>query len=248
MSERREQTNVRPDMAKLSDDSALLQQDNRTERQKLSDMNGKEKLSYIAEYYGRTIILVTAGIIIAISLLIHFLFQKDIGLAVLAVNTTTMENTPADEAEYYDEVLSSCGIDPDSVRVSIDSSIGVSPNPNDSASQSNIQAIETRIMAGSVDVLFSDEDFLYSLGEFDYLEDLSTCLPQEVLEKYADDMVYTTSVETGETYAVGIRLSDNAWIEATGWYEGSDAVIGIAAGVQNPEAARALVLTVLGEL
>ncbi|MGN0426984.1 MAG: hypothetical protein ACI4F0_04195 [Agathobacter sp.] len=247
MSKQREQINVRPDMSTISDDSALLQQDTRSKRQILSDMNGKEKASFIAEYYGRKIVLGTVGIAIVIFLMVHFLFQKDTALSIIAVNTTTIGKTAADEPEFYSGVLASCGIEPDSVRVSVDSGFGVSPDPDDNVSQSNIQGIQTRLMAGSVDVLFSDEDFLYSLGEFDYMMDLRMCLPADVLKTYADELVYTKSIETGETYPVGIRLPENPWIADTGWYENQEVVVGIAEGAPNPKVAETLVLTVLGE-
>ena len=46
--------------------------------------------------------------------------------------------------------------------------------------------------------VFSDYDFFYSLGEFDYFTDIRECFPEEVLEKYKDDIVYVKSTETGK--------------------------------------------------
>ena len=46
----------------------------------------------------------------------------------------------------------------------------------------------------------------YSLGEFDYLADIREYLPEELLEKYKDDLVYVKSIETGKKYPIGIKL------------------------------------------
>lgn len=244
----RDQKNIRPDLAVLPEDSVLYQkQEERTEREKLSEMNRGQKAAYVIEYYGRNIVIAVAIAAFAIFLLVHFAFKKDIALFVLAVNTTTLETGAMDEASYYDGILSACGLKPERVSVSVDSSIGVSPDPNDAVNKTNVQAVQNRFMTNAVDVFFSDEELLYSLAEFDYLEDLRDCLPQEVLEAHGDALVYATSLETGESCPVGIRLPDNAWIQESGWYEGIEAVIGIGADTKHPEAAAALVLTVLGE-
>ena len=57
---------------------------------------------------------------------------------------------------------------------------------------------------------FADYDFFYSLGEFDYLADIREYLPEELLEKYKDDLVYVKSTETGKKYPIGIKLEKNA--------------------------------------
>lgn len=241
----REQKNVRPDMAVLPESSVLYEkQQESTEREKLSQMSRGQKAAYIAEYYGRNLVIAAALIAFVVFLILHFAFRKGIALYVLAVNTTTMQTGAMDEPSCYDSVLISCGVDPARVEVSVDSSIGVSPDPEDAVNKTNVQAVQNRFMANAVDVFFSDEELLYSLAEFDYLADLRDCLPQEVLEA-CGELVYVTSLETGETYPAGIRLPGNAWIEESGWYAGN-AVVGIGAGTQHPETAAALVREVLG--
>lgn len=247
MSEPREQGNVRPDMAVLPEDSALYQKKKeRNEREKLAEMSMGQKAAYILEYYGRDLVIAAVLLGIAVFFILHFALRKDIALYVLAVNTTTLETGAMDEPAHYAGILASCGIEPDRVSVSIDSSIGVSPDEEDAANRANVQALQNRFMANAVDVFFSDEELLYSLAEFDYLENLEDCLPKEVLQEYEEKLVYVTSLETGETYPAGIRLPDNAWVRESGWYEGSEAVAGIGADTKHLDAAAALVLEVLG--
>ena len=116
----------------------------------------------------------------------------------------------------------------------------------DYASQTNIQMIQTQLMANSVDVFFAPEDFFKSLGEFEYLADLNDYLPADVLKKYKDDLVYIKGLDSGKTYPVGIRLKNNKWIKKTGWYK-DEVVVGIADNAKDGDLATALVLEILGE-
>lgn len=242
-----EEKNVRPDFAKLPEDSAFYQpQDRRTTREKLKDMDFRQKVAFIAEYYGVNILVTIAVVGVALFFLLHFLFGKTIGFSIMAVNTA-LEECPADSEEFYREFLDGYGFDWNKQEVSIDAGMGVSKTAEDSASQTNLQTIQTRFMAGSVDVFLSDEELLYSIGEFEYLEDLNDCLPKEVLDQYRDDLVVVKCVETGETRPVGIRIpAENAWLSASGWYP-DGAVIGIQAGAEHEDLAAAFVLYVLGD-
>jgi len=99
-------------------------------------------------------------------------------------------------------------------------------------------------MTRSVDVFFSDEEFLKLMGGTDYLVDLRDYLPQELLDRYEDQQIKVLNTMTGETIVAGIRLEDNAWVQKTGWYEHT-AAVGLADGMKNPELAVALLEEIL---
>ena len=242
-----DEKNVRPDFAKLPEDAVIYQPgDQRSTREKLKDMNGKEKIAFIAEYYGINILVTIFLIGVVLFLILHFIFEKDIGLSILAVNTT-QEVSPADEDAFYTEFLEKNGVDLSKEEVSVNASLGVSATAEDSVSQSNLQTIQTQLMAGAVDVFFADEDVLYSIGEFEYLADLNSYLPAEILEKYEEDLIYVKGIESGKSYPVGIRLSeDNEWIQESGWYP-DGATVGIQYNAEHGELAAALILEILGE-
>lgn len=128
------------------------------------------------------------------------------------------------------------GVDPEKNEVLVSSNFGASTNENDGASAESIQMIQSRFMTQSVDVFFADYDFFYSLGEFDYLADIREYLPEELLEKYKDDLVYVKSTETGKKYPIGIKLEKNAWVKETGWYPDT-CVVGLADGLKNKDLA-----------
>ena len=92
-------------------------------------------------------------------------------------------------------------------------------------------------MTRSVDVFFSDEEFLKLMGGTDYL-------PKELLDRYEDQQIKVLNTMTGETIVAGIWLEDNAWVQKTGWYEHT-AAVGMADGMKNPELAVALLEEIL---
>ena len=145
-------------------------------------------------------------------------------------------DNPAGDSGYYNDFLKENGLDPDKSEVLVSSNLGASANENDGASAESIQMIQSRFMTQSVDVFFADYDFFYSLGEFDYLADIREYLPEELLEKYKDDLVYVKSIETGKKYPIGIKLEKNAWVKETGWYPDT-CVVGLADGLKNKDLA-----------
>ena len=169
-------------------------------------------------------------------LIIHYVTQKDTALEIMAVNAMQSADNPAGDSGYYNDFLKENGLDPDKSEVLVSSNLGASANENDGASAESIQMIQSRFMTQSVDVFFADYDFFYSLGEFDYLADIREYLPEELLEKYKDDLVYVKSIETGKKYPIGIKLEKNAWVKETGWYPDT-CVVGLADGLKNKDLA-----------
>ena len=169
-------------------------------------------------------------------LIIHYVTQKDTALEIMAVNAMQSADNPAGDSGYYNDFLKENGLDPDKREVLVSSNLGASANENNGASAESIQMIQSRFMTQSVDVFFADYDFFYSLGEFDYLADIREYLPEELLEKYKDDLVYVKSTETGKKYPIGRKLEKNAWVKETGWYPDT-CVVGLAEGLKNKDLA-----------
>lgn len=232
-----DQKNIKPDFSKAGEDSILYKKEEpKTEREKLKELHGKDKIWYLVHYYGLQTIVALAIIGIISFLIIHYITQKDTALEIMAVNAMQPEDNPAGNSGYYNDFLKENGLDPDKSEVLVSSNLGASANENDGASAESIQMIQSRFMTQSVDVFFADYDFFYSLGEFDYLADIREYLPEELLEKYKDDLVYVKSIETGKKYPIGIKLEKNAWVKETGWYPDT-CVVGLADGLKNKDLA-----------
>lgn len=232
-----DQKNIKPDFSKAGEDSILYKKEKpKTEREKLKELHGKDKIWYLVHYYGLQTIVALAIIGIISFLIIHYVTQKDTALEIMAVNAMQSEDNPAGNSGYYNDFLKENGLDPDKSEVLVSSNLGASANENDGASAESIQMIQSRFMTQSVDVFFADYNFFYSLGEFDYLADIREYLPEELLEKYKDDLVYVKSIETGKKYPIGIKLEKNAWVKETGWYPDT-CVVGLADGLKNKDLA-----------
>lgn len=232
-----DQKNIKPDFSKAGEDSILYKKEKpKTEREKLKELHGKDKIWYLVHYYGLQTIVALAIIGIISFLIIHYVTQKDTALEIMAVNAMQSEDNPAGNSGYYNDFLKENGLDPDKSEVLVSSNLGASANESDGASAESIQMIQSRFMTQSVDVFFADYDFFYSLGEFDYLADIREYLPEELLEKYKDDLVYVKSIETGKKYPIGIKLEKNAWVKETGWYPDA-CVVGLADGLKNKDLA-----------
>ena len=161
---------------------------------------------------------------------------------------TCSRKAAADTQDFYDAFLKQNHFDPDDVQIGIDSSLNALADDSNSSNMQNIQAIQVNLMAGTDDVVFSDEEFMTSIGEMGYLTDITKCLPQDVLDKYTDDLLYVTDVDAKVKMAVGVRLHDNDWIAKSGWFANvKEPVIGICSSAQNQDTAKAFLLYVLGE-
>lgn len=232
-----DQKNIKPDFSKAGEDSILYKKEEpKTEREKLKELHGTDKVWYLVQYYGLQTVVALAVIGILAFLIVHYVTQKDTALEIMAVNAIQSEDNPAGDSGYYNGFLKENGLDPDKSEVLVSSNLGASANENDGASAESIQMIQSRFMTQSVDVFFADYDFFYSLGEFDYLADIREYLPEELLEKYKDDLVYVKSTETGKNYPIGIKLEKNAWVKETGWYPDT-CVVGLAEGLKNKDLA-----------
>ncbi len=197
----------------------------------MNDKSLKEKLDYIMTYYARDVIVIGAAIIFILFMLFRTFFGQSAAFNIMAVNTVREDDMAASDESFYSDFLTEAGIDGEEILIT--DTLGVTADEEDSASLTNMTTIQNRLNACSVDILFGDEDFIYSLGEFDYLTDLSTVLSEEILETYADSLVYTISLESGEEYPVGILLEGNTWIESTGWYDTDDVVVCLPDGAKH---------------
>lgn len=232
-----DQKNIKPDFSKAGEDSILYKKEEpKTEREKLKELHGTDKVWYLVQYYGLQTVVALAVIGILAFLIVHYVTQKDTALEIMAVNARQSADNKMEDSDYYDSFLKENGIDPDKNEVLVSSNLGASANENDGASAESIQMIQSRFMTQSVDVFLADYDFFYSLGEFDYLADIREYLPEDLLEEYKEDFVYVKSTETGKKYPIGIKLKDNAWVEKTGWYQDT-CVVGLAEGLKNKDLA-----------
>ena len=228
---------------KQKGDSNFEKEDRIRQKEQWKQLSPSEKWQYFIDYYLWVTIGVTTGIVILIFLIVHFATKTSFVMGVMAVNTDG-EHIEATGPDYFTDFLREHGVMSKRDVVNLNYTIWIDPNSDSDVDSTNLSTIQVLFMTRSVDVFFSDEEFLKLMGGTDYLVDLRDYLPQELLDRYEDQQIKVLNTMTGETIVAGIWLEDNAWVQKTGWYEHT-AAVGLADGMKNPELAVALLEEIL---
>lgn len=217
-------------------------------KEQWKELSPAEKWQYFIDYYLWITIGVAAGIAIVIFLIVHFATKTSFVMGVMAVNTdgvnTDGEQIKATSSDYFTDFLREHGVTSKRDVVNLNYTIWIDPNSDSDVDSTNLSTIQVLFMTRSVDVFFSDEEFLKLMGGTDYLADLRDYLPKELLDRYEDQQIMVLNTMTGETIVAGIRLENNEWVRKTGWYQ-ETAAVGLADGMKNPELAVALLEEIL---
>ena len=244
MAEQKYEKNVRPYDSTLDENASIYQnKEPKSEKQKWKELKGKEKLQYFLEYYGFLTAGVIFGIVVVLFFVVHFATKQDVVLGILAVNTDG-EAIEATGADYFQDFLEENGVDTNKNTMSVNYTMYIDSSSPDAADSSTLDSIQTLFMAQSVDLFFADKNFFETMAGDDYMTDLQDYLPQELLNQYADEIIYAKNSETGEKIVAGILLENNTWLKKTGWYQGT-AVVGIANNVKNKKLAKQMMLAIL---
>ena len=215
--------------------------------EKMKGMTLKQKIGYYIEYYGVITLVILAAIIVAITFIVQQVQAREQVAGVILVNSTTMMTEETKEQEYMNDLLASLDIDPDKNEIYVNGGIQIGEGIDATMAAGSIQVVQALIMSHSVDVAFTDESYRDSFIRNECLDDLRDYLDDEILEKYADDIIYFTSTETGEEIAAMIRVSpDSKWMQGMKWYTG-DCYAGIIVKPQNKDVAVHMLLRALGE-
>ena len=221
----------------------MEKEDRIRQKEQWKQLSPSEKWQYFIDYYLWVTIGVTTGIVILIFLIVHFATKTSFVMGVMAVNTDG-EHIEATGPDYFTDFLREHGVMSKRDVVNLNYTIWIDPNSDSDVDSTNLSTIQVLFMTRSVDVFFSDEEFLKLMGGTDYLVNLRDYMPEELLDRYEDQQIKVLNTMTGETIVAGIRLEDNVWGQKTGWYEHT-AAVGLADGMKNPELAVALLEEIL---
>lgn len=213
---------------------------------RIKELKGKDKIEYYLEYYGWRTVGVIAVVSIFIFLVIHFTTSKEIVSGILAINCDGTSMNAVD-GSYFDDLLSEMGYDTSKSTMTVNCSMYVKADYEDSVTRTNMETIQTMFVTGSVDVLLADEEFFVAVAQSDYLADLSEILTDEEIQKNEDNLVYATNMITNERILAGIRVSNSSeWMAETGWYK-DGAVIGLASLRKSDKLAIEILRRAIGE-
>lgn len=211
----------------------------------LKDMEPKDRVSYIWEYYKWYIIVITFAVIFGIYLIFSYATRKEEVAHVLMVNAD-LEAVSDDDNRMFDGLLSDNGYNTAKQEVAVNDGLHVDPTGVGQNNYYTFSSILTILEAGGADVYLADPETFDLIGSTSNLKDLSTVLPEDIMEKYADKLVYATDEETKEEYPCGIEITGNEWTKETGLYSG-ECVIGAAYGDAEDGLSEKLISYILGE-
>lgn len=191
------------------DDNASIYapREEKSEKQKLKDMNLSEKLSYFKSYYlAKTIIgLVVIGL--AVYLIYTIASPKpDTVLDTAIVNYPFSDETVDKITTDMNERLK---LDANKENIMIDASYYLgSGSDNSEYSIGTQQKLSTYMYAGELDVIIAPESLFQSYVTAGFFAKLTDILPTELLTTLSDSIFESTTEDTTVAGAYGIYLDN----------------------------------------
>ncbi len=238
----------------LDKDASIYQQrEEKSAKERLAEARGWEKVEFIGEYYGITILIVVIIAVVAIQFAYGRLTASKIALNVVAVNAAG-EADEDYEASWFEDFLEENDYNTSKYEVNINRTLYIDTDESYTTSSTvySTESLVTVFGSGSVDLFFAD-DYFETMASLQYAGNLEEYLTEEEIASIDEDrLLYVTIVDEddpsdeGVTILAGIRLyNDNEWLNTLGWYtEDADVTVGISSTAENKD----LALTLLKEI
>lgn len=194
---------------------------------------GLDRVKYFVYYY-KVHFLVVVGAIALISYIFYwYASMKDCVFRLVVVNG--QNNALYDYQTVIDDFSTRVDYDPEEEMLDVDATFQIEVGATDQTNQTNIQKVFMYVTAQDLDVLICDESFMRLTRAQDCAKDLSTILPADMQEKYADKLIwYDFPIEeVGEDYyddyyagrneVCCIDISDFAKVKNTDMFSGEKA-------------------------
>ncbi|MGB8453947.1 MAG: hypothetical protein WCD89_16675 [Anaerocolumna sp.] len=186
-----------------------------TEKQKMSEMTFKEKITYFNNYY-RVTTLVIIAVIFALAYLAYSILtpKPKTVLYAAVINSIVDEQTAATLQTDFGKKLD---IDPKTQEIMIDTSFFLGDDDNVSEySMSSQQKLGTYFFAGQIDVIIAPESVIASYAHLGNLSKLSDELPTDLCSTLADSFYYSDTEEDTASSAYGIYLNGTKIFDKSG--------------------------------
>ena len=204
-------------------------------KEKWNKMTKEQKREHIWEYY--KIHIVTTLIVIAV---IGWFVYIDLTTvdSLMDVVMTDMEEPLKDDSCYH-EFLSEYGYEVYEGAVSLNQNLNFDLESNDPNAYINngsaYDALFGLISSKTQEIFFSQPKVFGNCASQEVLVDLSTVLPEELLEAHSDRLFYVTDKDTGEKYPCGVNVEGNPWMEQV--QKGYKGYVGIIHTTDAPQMA-----------
>lgn len=178
------------------------------------NMNLKQKIEYIWDYYKIPIFCAIFLFYAIGSTIYNYITEKDCLLKIIMVNGSI----PYDGAIFADDFLLAQNLDPDTQEIVV-SSVGLTLTEKTyQQDYYTIQALLARLTSGDIDIMSAPADIFKDYAHEGYFMDLNEIFNKDELHSYEELLVFTTDPKTNKTYPCAFDLSNSVWIDKYGYY------------------------------
>lgn len=204
-------------------------------------MSTQKKLGYVWDYYRFHILGTIVLVITAVSIIHHYATLKDSVLDMLFLNAYTVE----DEQKPFEDFLTAQGYDMTNYEIRVTTTLGFTLEEGSyQQDYYTIQTLSALFAAGDLDVFAAPHQIYNDFASSGYVADLRTVFTEEELASYGDMIIYTTLLETGETFPSGFNLEGNQWLIENGYYD-EGCYLAISANTDSPDLTKEFILHIL---
>lgn len=175
------------------------------QKKAFATMSLKEKFAYFWDYYKIHTIVVICVIAFVISFVQQMRANKPYAFYAVLLNAYAgLENTDTSTL-WEEEFLTFAGIDPETYRVCIDTSLTQSAGGGSQYEMANRQKMAAMMHTGDIHAIVADTETFESYAHMETFYDLSEVLTEDELALYQDLLYYTDAAafdeDDGDTLA-----------------------------------------------
>lgn len=201
----------------------------REQNAKLKDAPLREKLAYFKEYYLKMTLAVIAIVVFVVSIGYTMITAPDeTAFSAFFFNDTGYSS----DSTLQDTFAEYLGVDTRKYEVYIDAT----PTYSEAATYedyTSIQRCMANIAGEDLDVLLCDQATYEHFATSEIFLDITTILPEDLMEQFQDKLVYSTLEETGEEIPSAIIVTDAPKLLQYHYYDGKDAYFSVVSNSQN---------------
>lgn len=211
---------------KNRDNNHSMHDEIREQNAKLKNAPLREKLAYFKEYYLKTTIIAVVAIILVGSMIYSMLTSpSDTAFAAYFYNNTG----DMSDSGLIDGFVTYAGIDTKKSNAYIDTTMHYSPDGQNLDAYAMLEKSMAVITTGELDVVVGDTDTIDYFANSECLHDITTILPEDLLEIFQDKLYYAKLGESDELTPVGIYVTDATKLNEYHYYTDMEPVFGFVA-------------------
>lgn len=195
----------------------------REQNAKLKNAPLKEKLGYFKEYYLKTTLIVIASVVF-IAYIAHSMLTAPSDTAFAAYFYNDLDNPF--KTELIDGFVEYIHLDTSKHNAYIDATMRYDPDDSDISIYVGLEKAMAVISTNELDIIVGDAETADYYARSECLHDVTSVLPDDLLEKFKDRLYYAEIGENKELTPVGIYISDSPKLKKYNYYVDKEPILG----------------------